>query len=233
MSSRAPYSADFAPEAHIESEKIDAPEHRGGEIGPGRLHAQPGSYRGSCSEAGQARELLPTRPPAHLRGHAGPVRAPHPHRPHLAGRQPEGRVSWRPWAAKRTSSSWQTTRSPSPTGRTTLEIVKRTSILRDLIRASGEIDALAYDAPDDLGVVVEEAEKTLFNVTEKRVSSRSAHGHAANDAFEELRSWPSRRTHGGRPQRASRTWTTCSTASAAATWSSSRPVPASARRRSH
>ena len=28
-------------------------------------------------------------------------------------------VSWRPWAAKRTSSSWQTTRSPSPTGRTT------------------------------------------------------------------------------------------------------------------
>ena len=50
-------------------------------------------------------------------------------------------------------------------------IVKRTSILRDLIRASGEIKALAYDAPDDLGVVVEEAEKTLFKVTEKRVSS--------------------------------------------------------------
>ena len=50
-------------------------------------------------------------------------------------------------------------------------IVKRTSILRDLIRASGEIKALAFDAPDDLGVVVEEAEKTLFKVTEKRVSS--------------------------------------------------------------
>jgi replicative DNA helicase len=50
-------------------------------------------------------------------------------------------------------------------------IVKRTSILRDLIRASGEIKSLAYDAPDDLGVVVEEAEKTLFKVTEKRVSS--------------------------------------------------------------
>ncbi len=52
-----------------------------------------------------------------------------------------------------------------------VEIVKRTSILRDLIRASGEIKALAYDAPDDLGVVVEEAEKALFKVTEKRVSS--------------------------------------------------------------
>ena len=43
-----------------------------------------------------------------------------------------------------------------------VEIVKRTSILRELIRASGEIKALAYDAPDDLGVVVEQAEKTLF-----------------------------------------------------------------------
>ena len=54
------------------------------------------------------------------------------------------------------------------------DIVKRTSILRDLIRASAEIQALAYDAPDDLGVVVEEAEKILFNVTEKRVSSEFA-----------------------------------------------------------
>lgn len=52
-----------------------------------------------------------------------------------------------------------------------MEIVKRTSILRELIRASAQISSLAYDAPDDLGIVVEEAEKTLFNVTEKRVSS--------------------------------------------------------------
>lgn len=51
------------------------------------------------------------------------------------------------------------------------DIVKRTSILRELIYASAEINALAYDAPDDLNVVVEEAEKTLFAVTEKRVSS--------------------------------------------------------------
>lgn len=51
------------------------------------------------------------------------------------------------------------------------DIVKRTSMLRDLSRAGSAISALAYDAPDDLDVVVEEAEKTLFGVTEKRVSS--------------------------------------------------------------
>ena len=49
------------------------------------------------------------------------------------------------------------------------EIVKRTAILRELIYAAAQINALAYDAPDDLDEVVEEAEKTLFNVTEKRV----------------------------------------------------------------
>ncbi len=67
------------------------------------------------------------------------------------------------------------------------EIVKRTSILRDLIRASASITALAYDAPDDLGVVVEEAEKTLFKVTEKRVSSAfSKIDTLLVDAFEEI-----------------------------------------------
>ena len=68
-----------------------------------------------------------------------------------------------------------------------VEIVKRTSILRDLIRASGEIRSLAYDAPDDLGVVVEQAEKTLFAVTEKRVSSAfTGIDTLLVDAFEEL-----------------------------------------------
>ncbi len=68
-----------------------------------------------------------------------------------------------------------------------VEIVKRTAILRDLIRASGEIKALAYDAPDDLGVVVEEAEKTLFKVTEKRVSSAFTKiDSLLVDAFDEL-----------------------------------------------
>lgn len=51
------------------------------------------------------------------------------------------------------------------------DVVKRTSILRGLIRASAEITALSYNAPDNLDEVVEEAEKTLFAVTEKRVSS--------------------------------------------------------------
>lgn len=68
-----------------------------------------------------------------------------------------------------------------------VEIVKRTSILRDLIRASASITALAYDAPDDLGVVVEEAEKTLFNVTEQRVSSAfTGIDTLLVDAFEEI-----------------------------------------------
>lgn len=52
-----------------------------------------------------------------------------------------------------------------------MEIVKRTAIQRDLIRAAAEINALAYNAPDDLNEVVESAEQALFNVTEKRVSS--------------------------------------------------------------
>ncbi len=67
------------------------------------------------------------------------------------------------------------------------EIVKRTSILRELIFAAAEISALAYDAPDDLNVVVEEAEKTLFGVTEKRVSSEFRRMDSLlEDAFEEI-----------------------------------------------
>lgn len=76
------------------------------------------------------------------------------------------------------------------------EIVKRTSILRELIYASAEINALAYDAPDDLGVVVEEAEKTLFNVTEKRVSSEFQKMDVLlNSAFEELTELASLQSH--------------------------------------
>ncbi len=68
-----------------------------------------------------------------------------------------------------------------------VEIVKRTSILRDLIRASSEISTLAYDAPDDLGIVVEEAERILFNVTEKRVSSEfSKIDSLLSETFDEI-----------------------------------------------
>lgn len=52
-----------------------------------------------------------------------------------------------------------------------MEIVRRTAMQRDLIRAAAEINAIAYNAPDDLNEVVEGAERALFNVTEKRVSS--------------------------------------------------------------
>ena len=67
------------------------------------------------------------------------------------------------------------------------DIVKRTSVLRDLIYAAAEINALAYDAPDDLSAVVEDAEKTLFNVTEQRISSSFVKMDAlVTNAFEEI-----------------------------------------------
>ncbi|MEG1561216.1 MAG: replicative DNA helicase [Raoultibacter sp.] len=76
------------------------------------------------------------------------------------------------------------------------DIVKRTGILRELIYASAEISALAYDAPDDLGIVVEEAEKTLFNVTEKRVSSAfSKMDGLLTNAMEELTLLSQQQTH--------------------------------------
>ena len=51
------------------------------------------------------------------------------------------------------------------------EIVQRTSMLRELIGAASHIASLGYEAPDDMQEVVEEAERTLFQVTNKRVSS--------------------------------------------------------------
>ncbi len=77
-----------------------------------------------------------------------------------------------------------------------IDIVKRTSILRELIYASIDINALAYDAPDDLNIVVEEAEKALFKVTEKRVSSAfSRIDNLLNDAFEEISELASKQSH--------------------------------------
>lgn len=68
-----------------------------------------------------------------------------------------------------------------------VEIVKRTAIQRELIRAAAEINALAYDAPEDINEVVDEAEQALFNVTEKRVSSTFLKMDTlVNNAFEEL-----------------------------------------------
>ena len=51
------------------------------------------------------------------------------------------------------------------------EIVKRTATLRQLIAAGTDIVALGYDAPDDIQGVVGDAEKIIFDVTNKRVQS--------------------------------------------------------------
>lgn len=75
-------------------------------------------------------------------------------------------------------------------------IVKRTAILRELIYASASINALAYDAPDNLDEVVEEAEKTLFTVTEKRVSSSFRRMDSLlTDAFEEITQLAEQKNH--------------------------------------
>lgn len=76
------------------------------------------------------------------------------------------------------------------------EIVKRTAILRELVYAAAQINALAYDAPDDLNEVVEEAEKMLFNVTEKRVSSSFTRMDTLlTEAFEEITKLSEQKSH--------------------------------------
>ena len=67
------------------------------------------------------------------------------------------------------------------------KIVKRNSILRQLIKASSDIKALAYSATDDLGEIVEQAEKTLFAVTQQRVSASFLKlGDLLDQAFQEI-----------------------------------------------
>jgi replicative DNA helicase len=52
-----------------------------------------------------------------------------------------------------------------------VEIVKREALLRDLIRAARDIQALGYSNTDNAGEAVEEAERLLFNITNKRIDS--------------------------------------------------------------
>jgi replicative DNA helicase len=52
-----------------------------------------------------------------------------------------------------------------------VEIVKREALLRDIIRAASEIQALGFSDTDDANAAVEQAEKLLFDVTNKRVES--------------------------------------------------------------
>lgn len=54
--------------------------------------------------------------------------------------------------------------------RTHVDIVLRCALLRDLIAASTRITALGFDAPDDVDAVVEDAEKMIFSVTDRRIS---------------------------------------------------------------
>ena len=76
------------------------------------------------------------------------------------------------------------------------DIVKRTAILRELIYAATQISALGYNAPDNLDEVVEEAEKTLFEVTEKRVSSSFVRmDKLLDDAFAEITKLAEQKTH--------------------------------------
>ena len=51
------------------------------------------------------------------------------------------------------------------------DIVKRTATLRQLIAAGTDIVALGYDAPDELDQVIGDAEKIIFDVTNRRVQS--------------------------------------------------------------
>ena len=67
------------------------------------------------------------------------------------------------------------------------DIIHRESVLRDLITASVRITSLGYDAPDDLDEVVEESERLLFDVTNRRVeSSFRKIGDLTAEAYNEL-----------------------------------------------
>ncbi len=50
-----------------------------------------------------------------------------------------------------------------------IEIIKREKLLRDLIRSADEIKALGYSDTDDINSAIEQAEKSLFGVTNKRI----------------------------------------------------------------
>jgi len=52
-------------------------------------------------------------------------------------------------------------------------IVRDKALLRELIQATGEILATAYDQQDDAAHILDRAEKRLFQVTEKRISNQA------------------------------------------------------------
>lgn len=52
-----------------------------------------------------------------------------------------------------------------------VNIINREALLRDLIKAAAEIQALGYSETDDAAEAIEEAEKLLFKITNKRIES--------------------------------------------------------------
>jgi replicative DNA helicase len=76
------------------------------------------------------------------------------------------------------------------------QIVKRDSMLRQLIEAGTRIVALGYDAPDNIDEAVEESERTLFSVTNKRVSSSFVEmSDLLMGAFQQLEELAARKQH--------------------------------------
>jgi len=90
------------------------------------------------------------------------------------------------------------------------DIVKRTATLRQLIAAGTDIVALGYDAPDDIAEVVGDAEKIIFDVTNKRVQSNFKY---INDllkiSFKELEELAENKQHITGVPPASRSSTSC------------------------
>ena len=76
------------------------------------------------------------------------------------------------------------------------EIVKRTSMLRQLIGAGTGIVALGYDAPDDLDEVVGDAERMVFEVTNRRVQSNFKYiNELLTNSFKQLEELAQRKEH--------------------------------------
>lgn len=76
------------------------------------------------------------------------------------------------------------------------QIVKRTSMLRELIEAATSIQAYSYENPDDIGEVVERAEKAIFSVTNRQISSNfTPIGELMTTGFEELERLYDQKSH--------------------------------------
>ena len=152
--------------------------------------------RGRARDAA-AGGLLSPGARAHLLGDERPVRALGAGRPPL-GRRPAG-VHRRTRGGGRQAvpaRRHRRRRPPPRTGRATPRSSSALSTLRQLIGAGTEIVALGYDAPDDLDEVVGDAEKIIFDVTNKRVQSNFKYiNELLKVSFKELEELAERKQH--------------------------------------